>query len=299
MAESNRVRIAYKMSGDPVTAWKTLRRTSDSLTVGTETVVSDEIRSDRKRGGQKVTTQTAGGGISIEFSAKSFDDLLAAAFMSEWSADTLEVGTDAVQIDILKSYLDEERHVLFENCEVSNMSLSMDAGAKVTGEFTVMGTTVDTDYTISTDDFADAETTLIMDSSNNLGSIQVDGSPISGMCFTAMGLELNNNHQSDQCLGEVTQNHWKGSAAVTGSITVRSSAAAFDLWEKSITNTPVKLEYTLTDGTNSYDIAVAAGYLSGDLPSGGLDAILSFYLSFTAATDGAGDYLIINRTITP
>lgn len=297
MAESNRVRIAYRAAGGGPTDWKTLRRTSDSLTVGTETVVSDEIRSDRKRGGQKVVTQTAGGSLSIEFSAKSFDDLIAAAMMNTWQTDSLEVGTTTVKIDILKSYLDEGRHVLFEDCEVSSMSLSMDSAAKVTGEFAVMATTFDADYAITTDTFAAAETTLIMDSSNNLGTINVDGAPLSGMCFTAMGLELNNNHQSDQCLGEVTQNHWKGSASVTGSITVRSSSAAFGLWENSITNTPVKLEYTLSDGSNSYAIAVEAAHLSGDLPSGGLDAILSFDLSFTAATGAAGAYLKIDRTI--
>lgn len=295
--ESNRVRIAYRAAGAGPTAWKTLRRTSDSLTVGTETVVSDEIRSDRLRGGQKVVTQTAGGGIDIEFSAKSFDDILEAALMNAWATNSLTVGTSTTKLDFLKSYLDEDRHVLIENAQVSNLSLTMDSGAKITGSFTVMGESIDTDYTISTDTFADPETTLIMDSSNNLGSILLDGTALSGMCFTGMGLTIDNGMSTDQCLGEVTQKHWKGSAAVTGSITVRSSAAAFGLWENSITNTPVKLEYTLTDGTNSYDIAVAAGYLSGDLPSGGLDAILSFDLSFTAATDGAGDYLTISRTI--
>lgn len=304
--ESNQVRIAYRLSGGGPTDWKTLRRTNDSLTVGTETTVSDQIRSDRLRGGQKVVTQTAGGTIDFEFTAKDFDEILAAAFMTTWAADTpvtgseqLNVGTSTVELDFLKSYLDSDKHVLIEKAQVSQLSLSMDAGSKITGQITIAGTTVNAEYAITTDTFAAPGTEIFMDSANNLGSIQIDDAPITGMCFTSMSLELNNNHSTDQCLGETYQNHHKGSASVTGSITVRSSAAAFDLWKNSINNTPVKLDYTLDDGSNSYDIEVASGYLAGDLPSGGLDAILSFDLNFTAAVDNAGKYLSITRTLTP
>lgn len=296
MAEANRVRIAYRTAGTSG-AWKVLRRTNDSLTVGTDTAVSDEVRSDRLRGGQKVVTHTAGGSIDFEFSAKSFDDILAAAFMSSWTSDELTVGTTTVELDILKSYLDEGRHVLLERCQVSQLSLTMDSASKITGTVELVGTSIDADYSITTDTFDDPEDELFMDSSNNLGSIKVNGSDISGMCFTSMGLTLDNSMQSESCLGSVYQSHFKGSAAVTGSITVRSSAAAFGLWENSITNTPVALEYTLGDGSNSYIVEIASGYLSGDLPSGGLDAILSFNLDFTAATTAAGDYLKITRIL--
>jgi hypothetical protein len=299
MSESNRVRLAYKPAGAPVTAWQTLRRTNDTLTIGTETVVSDEVRSDRKRGGQKIVTQTAGGTVDFEFSARDYDDLLAAAFMTTWTADKLEVGTTTVEIDILKSYLDENRHVLIEKAQISDLTLTMDSGAKITGQITVAGTTINSNYTISTDSFAAPGAELMMDSSNNLGSIQLNGAPLSGMCFTSMSFALSNNHTSDQCLGSVTQNHFKGSAAITGSITVRSSAAAFDLWQNSITNTPVKLEYVLSDGGDSYAVAIESAYLSGDLPSGGLDAILSFDLSYTAAAKADGSYASITRTLTP
>src|SRR5690554_234973 len=295
MAESNRVRIAYKAAGAPVTGWKTLRRTGDSLTVGTETVVSDEIRSDRLRGGSKVVTQTAGGTIDFEFSATSYDEILEAAFMGAWTNNVLEIGTTTVKLDILKSYLDEARHVLIENCEISNLQITMDAASKITGQITVMGIIIDDDYAITTDAFAAPGTSLIMDSSNNLGSIQVDGSPVAGVCFTGMGLTLDNGHSSDQCLGTATQQHWKGSATVTGTVAMRSSAAAFTLWENTITNTPVKLSYVLTDGAKSYTFEVAAAHLAGDLPSGGLDAILSFDLTFTAATGAASAYLKVTR----
>jgi len=295
--ESNRVRIAYRTAGGAATDWKTLRRTNDSLTVGTETVVSDEIRSDRLKGPSKVTTQTAGGSLDFELSIADFDDILAAAFMNTWATSDLTVGTTTIELDFLKSYLDEGRHVLIEKALVSNLSLTMDSGSKITGQVTIMGTTIDTDYAITTDTFADPGAGLFMDSSNNLGSIELDGAPLTGMCFTAMGLTLDNGVSTDQCLASVTQNHFKGSASVTGSVTVRSSAAAFTLWENSITNTPVKLGYTLSDGTSSYVVTVASAYLAGDLPSGGLDAILSFDLTFTGAADSTGEYLSITRTV--
>lgn len=304
MSESNRVRIAYRIGGTG--NWKPLRRTGDALTVGTETVTSNEIRDDRKRGGQKVVTQTAGGTIDYEFSAKTFDELMAAAFMTNWQADTpvagsdqLTVGTTSVTLDILKSYLDEDRHVLISNAQVSQLSITMNAASVVTGQLTVVGSASDVDYDPSGDTFDSLGDELVMDSSNNLGSFLIDAAPVSGMCFTAMTLDLNNNHQSDQCLGAVNQNHWKGSAAVTGSITVRSSAAAFDLWKNSINNTPVQLQYQLDDGSNTYAVDVANAFLAGELPSGGMDAILSFELNFNASAKSDGSYLSVTRTLAP
>lgn len=305
MAEANRVRIAYRTAGSSDN-WQVLRRTNDALTAGTETVRSDEIRADRMRSGQSVVTLTAGGTLDFEFSAKSFDDMLAAAMCTTWEDDApaagesqLGVGTDTVKLDILKSYLDEGKHVLLEECEVSQFSLTLDSGSKVTGQISYMGTNVDYEYDPSGDTFDDAPTTLMMNSSSNLSSIKVDGSPLSGMCITSMSLTINNNHQSDQCVGSLYQQHHKGSANITGNKTFRMSANAFDLWAQTITNVPISSSFELGDGDTTYRFITGKEYLSGDLPSGALDDILSLSLDTVAAVDDTGEMLLIERTPPP
>tara|TARA_R110000796_G_scaffold95459_3_gene200711 strand:+ start:1090 stop:2007 length:918 start_codon:yes stop_codon:yes gene_type:complete len=305
MSEANRVRIGWRLTGsaDP---WNIINRTGDALNAGTETVRSDSIRSDRKRGGQKVVTLTVGGTIDFEVTGNDYDQFLAAAMCDAWTPDTPAVGTDQLAvgtadttIDIIKSYLDEDRHVLMTECEVSQLQLTMEAGSKVTGQLTFMGVDADAEYDPSGDTFNEPGTGLFFDSSNNLSSIMIDGAPVAGMIITGMSLTINNNHQSGQGVGNLTQYHDKGSADITGSKTIRMSAAAFDLWKQTLTNTPISSSFTMGDADTSYTFKIGEEYLSGDLPSGALDSILSLELNTVVATDSTNEMLLIERTVTP
>lgn len=295
MASSSRVRIAFRAAGssDP---WSILRRTNDALTLGSESQRSDEVRDDRMRSGQVTTTVTAGGSVDIEFSAVSFDALLSAAMHNSWNDDVLGVGTEDIRFDILKSYLDTGDHFLLEDCVVSELSLTMNAGEKVTGQIVFMGESFDDDYDPSGDTFDPAEETLIMDSSNNLGSIMQNGAPISGMCYTALSININNGYQSDQCVGELNQRHWVGSADITGNKAIRLSAAALELWRNSITNAPVSSAWTLSDGDYSYEFSLPRIQLSGNLPAGGLDQILTVDMQYVASVED-DEMLTITRTV--
>jgi hypothetical protein len=297
MSEANRVRIGYRAAGssDP---WQIIRRTGDALTAGTETVRSEEIRSDRMRSGQKVATITAGGTLDFEMSAESFDDFLAAALCTTWTADVLTVGTTTVKFDIIKSYLADDEHIVFKNMEVGQLSLTANAGQRITGQITFAGTEVDPNYDPSTDTFTDATTGLLFDASNNLNGVTVDGSALTNTCFKALGLTINNNHQTDQCVGSQYQNHFKGSCDITTTSTIRMASSALDLWRSSIANTPVALAFQMTDGDGySYDFALGEVYLSTEPPSGALDAILDLEANGTAAVDSTGEMISITRTV--
>lgn len=297
MSEANRVRIAIRPTG--TSPWTTLRRTGDALTASAQTVRSDNIRSDRMRDGQKVTTITVGGTLDIEFTAAEYDQILAAAMCNAWATDVLTVGTDTVTFDVLKSYLDSGKHVLMSGMEVGQLQLTMNAGEKITGQVTFAGTEADPDYDPTLDTFNEPSDALLFDSSNNLSSILIDGQPLSGTCVTGMSLTINNNHSQDQCLGTLYQRQHKGSCDITGTKTIRMSAEAFDLWKNTLTSTPVSSSFTMGDGSDSYVFAIGAEYLSGDLPSGGLDAILSLELNSTVATDSTGEMLTITRSLAP
>lgn len=303
MASSSRVRIAYRTAGssDP---WTILRRTGDGLTVGTETQRSNEVRSDRTRGDQKVTTITAGGTIDVEFSASNLDNFLAAALGGTWAVDTPVVGTEQLtngttvpQFEFLKSYLDADDHILIGDAVVSQMQLTANAGEKVTGQITVMGSSHDDAYDPTADTFTEPTDTVIMDSSNNLGSILIDGAAATGICFTGLSLTIAGGFQGSQCLGNLYQDHFEGSIDITGSLTMRLSSAGLDLWRNSITSTPVGFGLTLSEGGNSYVLDLPRNFLSGDLPSGGLDAILTSDLNLTASRDANAVMMKVDRTL--
>ena len=304
MASSSRVRIAYR-AGD-TGPWTILRRTGDALTVGTETQRSDEVRSDRTRGDQKVTAITAGGTIDFEFSSSNMDAFIAAALGGTWAADTPAVGSEQTQngttvprFEFLKSYLDTGDHVLIGDAVVSNMQLTANAGEKVTGQITIMGSSHDDAYDPTADTFNEPSDTVIMDSSNNLGSILIDGTAATGICFTGLSVTIAGGFQSSHCLGNLYRDHFEGSLDITGSLTMRLSEEGLNLWRNSITSTPVSLGVTLSEGGNSYDISLPRNYLSGDLPSGGLDTILTSELSLTAARDANGVMMSVDRTLAP
>lgn len=297
MSESNRVRIAYRAAGS-TNPWRIVRRTGDALTAGTETVRSDEIRSDRQRSGQKVVTITAGGTLDIEMAAESYDDFLAAALCTTWTADVLTVGTSTVRFDVIKSYLADDEHIVLKNMEVGQLSLTAESGAKITGQITFMGTEVDTDYDPSADTFTDAGTGLIFDSSNNLNGVTVDGSALVNTTFKALGLTINNNHQTDQGVGSQFQNHFKGSCDITTTSTIRMASSALDLWRSSIANTPVALAFNMADNDGySYAFELGEVYLSTEPPSGALDAILDLSADGTAAVAPSGEMISITRTV--
>jgi hypothetical protein len=72
---------------DPAT-WDALRLTGNTLTPAINTEQSSEVRDSRMGSGGIITSQNYTGDLSYEFSARTFDKLLPAAFFSpDWAAD--------------------------------------------------------------------------------------------------------------------------------------------------------------------------------------------------------------------
>lgn len=303
MSESNQVRIAIRPDDD-TGEWTVLRRTNDALSLGTETVRSNNVRSDRLRDAQKVVTQTVGGTIDFEMTASEYDDLIAAAMCNTWEADTPDVGTDQIKVgtdttkfEVLKSFLDEDRHVQFTGMEVASLSITMNSAERITAQVTFAGSGADYEYDPSTDTFSTPSAAMFFDASNNLSEITFDGEPLTGTCITGMTLTIDNSHQTEQCIGSVFQDHYKGSANITTSKTLRMTAEAYDIWKNMLTNTPIAFDFRMGDGDSYYDFSAVKEYLSGDLPGGGVDELLSFELTGALAADDSADMLTIERTI--
>ena len=71
------------------------RLTGESITGNVETLESNELRKGRAPSKKKLGTESSEGSLDIEFSADTFDDLLAAAFRNEWKDWTSDSKTGA------------------------------------------------------------------------------------------------------------------------------------------------------------------------------------------------------------
>lgn len=304
MSSGSRVRIARRPAGssDP---WQILRTTGDSLTVATDTTRSEEIRDDRTRGDQKTVMINPNGTVDFEFSAANFDSIMSSVLGGSWLADTPAIGTDRLtngvaetRWDYLKSYMDLDEHILISDAVETQLQLSATSGQKVTGQVTLMGHGHDDQYDPSGDTFTEPQDTVIMDASNNMHTITVDGAaPASGVCVKGLDLTINGSFQSDQCVGSQYQVHSPGSFDITGSVNFRFSSKTLEYWRKGINSTPIALAWTLSDTDHSYVPTLPRLFLSGDLPGGSLDSILDLSLNITAARDASGVMLQIDRTV--
>jgi hypothetical protein len=86
MTDSNRTRLALVKEATRNTTptnpiFQTMRATGITLTDNNQTVVSDEIRSDRMSSGEILVGRAGGEGFNFEFSNSHFDDLLVASLL--------------------------------------------------------------------------------------------------------------------------------------------------------------------------------------------------------------------------
>jgi hypothetical protein len=100
MSDSNRVQLRYIEE----TTWgaipgtrdmQELRFTSEDLVYNVENIKSSEIRDDRQTTDLILTGASASGSINFELSYESYDDFLAGALWSDWSAD-LAISQDTI-----------------------------------------------------------------------------------------------------------------------------------------------------------------------------------------------------------
>lgn len=89
MADSSRVQISYlkqdAKGSIPNDSFTAVRHTGGTFGAPQDTVRSDEIRGDAQRGAAVRTGINPEGSISLELSAKTFDDLIEGLMRSEWS----------------------------------------------------------------------------------------------------------------------------------------------------------------------------------------------------------------------
>lgn len=301
MSSSNAVRIAYREAGssDP---FKVLRYTSEAFTATPATTESAEVRTDRMIADLYLTSLATSGSIDFEFSAENFDLLMQAAMCQDFDVNGVaKIGKLDKTFEILKSYTDIDKHILIQDVKVSTMTLNVEAGALVTGSFEFVGGNVDVDFDPTSETFDEPANTSLINAANDIGSININGAPLTGSCIETLSITLDNNYQAQNCIGSLAaKTHVKNTASVSGSQTISFSAESYDLWKGQITNEDIAVSFSLTDGTTTYQFDLPRTRISGDLPGGTRDEILTLDAEYSAIRDETLETsFMITKTTTP
>lgn len=290
MSSGNRVATYYTeettIGETPATpTWETLRFTTNGMTPTVNTSASDEIRADRMRGNSTIDSIDYAGDIGVEFSAQSFDDLLAGAFYNDWSGDTLTIGNTEKSFTFVKGYSDVNTWHTFTGVHISTLSLDIPEEGKVTMTFGTMGMGYEDAIVDPTsgDTINPPTTTVAVGSGTGIGTVLINGSEVD-TCVVSMSLELDNTMQVQRCLGKVGPGALRATtAAVTGTMTFAWSQAGLDQWRKQFTRESISVSMPIQDSAgNSYLLTLPEVELDGDLPEGGLEDLLNVELNYTA-----------------
>ena len=310
MSDSNRVRVVYApetvYGTRPVspTNFYTVRMTGESLSGQPRTVVSNELRTDRMVADQlKVGTDT-GGDVQFEFSAKSFDDQMAAAMCSTWQTDVLKVGTDDISATYYVSYTDIDeptgRHIELLGQRVGVFGLNFQFGQILTGQFTLAGADVQalSSDPLSSDTIVAAPTTDVLNASSDVQEIRMDG-VLATSCISQFTFNINNNLRAKECIGADTpDDQIKGRADITGSMQTHLDAASWTQYEAVLAQTERSVSFKVGDSDgNTYTFLFPRVKLSASAPAAtGPNQDVFIESEFTALYDATeGSSLTITR----
>lgn len=231
--------------------WLMDRVVSSALRVNKTVVVSNERQPDRNVRDVLMTGIDAGGSVPFEFPYGAHDDLMAAAFMGNWSANVLKNG------NVRKSFTFEETIELgatddffrYPGSMIAGMSLDISSRSLVTGSFDIFSQKVLTDTAIVAGATYTAENANeIMTASVSVASLNVDGmAPQPKIRRLSFG--VNNNFRRRPLVGDLYSDEYgEGVCDVTGTIEAYYSSKA--LYDKVLAHGLGTLTFTLGHQTN-------------------------------------------------
>jgi len=274
--------------------FKALRHNSTTLALTKQGFASAEIRADRQIANYRHGTYQVGGDIVSELSATSFDDLIAAAMMqTAWTSNALIIGTTQTSFTIERFFDDIGQYIRSTGCQIDGFSFSVKPNGLIDVTFPVVGlseTTASVAITGST--YGSLSTTSPMDGFT--GIIKNGGTAIATV--TQLDLKFTNKLAAQFAVGnQAAVGITEGTANVTGQIIAYfTDLSLLDLF---INETESSLEFTFTDGTNSYDFLVPNLKYNGSNPDVKDDGPIMLTLPYQSILDTVtGTTLKITRT---
>lgn len=250
-ANGSEVRVAIvpetAFAQTPATpSFQTLRLTSGGLRTNKTTVTSDERQADRNVRDEILTGLAAGGSYNFEFSADTFDALLAGALRSAWSSNVLKNGVlrPSFTIEETLELGDNDSFSRFPGATVNTMSLSITAREKVTGSVAfmarqeVLGSAPITGAT-----YAAANTNAVANASTNVAALTV-GAISPAPRVRSLTFEINNGLRERPEVGSPYSNEYGADRCnITG--TLNAYFESNDLYQAVLDHGTAALSLTI------------------------------------------------------
>ncbi|AXT94922.1 phage tail tube protein [Moraxella catarrhalis] len=274
----------------PQTGWKTLPNITNGLTVSAEMTSSEMLSGGRIGKAGMVTSASVQGDIEAELMFGAYDELIAAAFWSEWSSgstpNTLSVGSTKTQFAVAKDFTDINVNHVFTGCVVSSFGLTIDTSSLIKLKFGMTGLGYQESKTTS---FAKTPTKTpdtAKASGLSIGEIKVDGTKLD-VCVESFSFELDNQTEVQKCLGD---NIYGGNilamlANITGSMTIAYSQKAHEMITNQLTGVTLSLEIPINFGSNKYVIKIPKFQVTGEIPSPSGTDLVTVDLSYTVVDE--------------
>lgn len=274
----------------PQTGWKTLPNITNGLTVSAEMTSSEMLSGGCIGKAGMVTSASVQGDIEAELMFGAYDELIAAAFWSEWSSgstpNTLSVGSTKTQFAVAKDFTDINVNHVFTGCVVSSFGLTIDTSSLIKLKFGMTGLGYQESKTTS---FAKTPTKTpdtAKASGLSIGEIKVDGTKLD-VCVESFSFELDNQTEVQKCLGD---NIYGGNilamlANITGSMTIAYSQKAHEMITNQLTGVTLSLEIPINFGSNKYVIKIPKFQVTGEIPSPSGTDLVTVDLSYTVVDE--------------
>lgn len=278
-------------------AFLAVRHTKCGFGISRDTLVSEELRSDRQVVELRTGQNKMGGNLDIEIAADAqFDELLAGLMGAAWATNILKAGTTRSSYSMLRHFTDmaggDKKYHLHTGMEVNSLDLKISSGKLAQGTFNFVGQTLTASTTAPTGaTFGSPSTTAPMDSFT--GTV-TEGGSANGV-ITELGLKIENGLNQRFVVGSRDSLRPQiGRSVVTGNLSVFFETST--LLDKFLADTASSLVFTLQSGAKSYSFNLPnLKYTSGQAEVQGEGAIM-VPMSFQAVySSGDSTQLAITR----
>ena len=249
-ASGSGTRVAYvaetAFGTTPTTpSFSTLRVTSGGMRTNKTTVTSDERQADRNVRDEILTGLSASGSYNFEFSADTFDDLLAGALGGAWASNVLKNGIlrPTFTIEETLGLGTANSFSRFSGARVNTLSLSVGSQERVTGSVALMAQKETLDTTpITGATYAPPNTNQIATASANVAALTV-GTITPAPKVKSLTLEISNGLRMRPTVGTpYTQEFGEDRFSVTGNMACYFESN--DLYQAVIGHQTAALSFT-------------------------------------------------------
>jgi len=226
-------------------AFQVLRNAGVTLALTKDSLMSEEIRSDRQKYDMRQGANKVIGDISIELSYGTFDSLLEALLGGTWDGNVVKAGMTRRSFTFERNFADMTKpYHRFTGVQLDKLQLTVNANAIIKGQFSVFGrgASAPSATILSGATYVSPSVTHVFDSFT--GTISEGGSPIA--VITEIQINISNGLGARHIVG--SKNSLTPSIAwfdIAGTVTAWFTDTT--MLEKFITETESSISFTLTD----------------------------------------------------